>query len=52
MNFQIFSTISIVLLVLYHLERSSSSIDILPALKRECNSKTTVWLKECSPKAS
>jgi hypothetical protein len=42
---------SVVLLVLYHPEHSSSSTDTRPALKRECHSKTTVQLKECSPKA-
>jgi hypothetical protein len=31
-------------------ERSSST-DIPLALKRECHSKTTVRLKECSPRA-
>jgi hypothetical protein len=30
-------------------ERSSSSTDTQPALKRECRSKTAVQLKECSP---
>jgi hypothetical protein len=29
-------------------EHSSSSTDTQPALKLECHSKTTVWLKECS----
>jgi hypothetical protein len=40
------------LLVLGGPERWSSYTDTQPALKRECHSKTTVWLKECSPKAS
>jgi hypothetical protein len=52
MSSQIFSSFSIVLLVLGHPERLSSSADSQPALKCECHSKTTVWLKECSPKAS
>jgi hypothetical protein len=30
----------------------SSSTDTLPAMKRECHSKTALRLKECSPKAS
>jgi hypothetical protein len=30
----------------------SSSADTQPVLKHECHSKTAVWLKECSPKAS
>jgi hypothetical protein len=33
-------------------EHSSSSTETQPALKYECHSKTTVWFKECSPKAS
>jgi hypothetical protein len=52
MSSRIFSTFSVVLLVLGHPECSSSSTDTRPALKRECHSKTTVRLKECSPKAS
>jgi hypothetical protein len=47
-----FSTFSVILLVLGHLECSSSSADTLPSLKHECHSETYVWLKECSPKAS
>jgi hypothetical protein len=47
-----FSTFSVVLLVLGRPDRSSSSTDTQPALKRDYHSKTTVWLKECSPKAS
>jgi hypothetical protein len=35
-----------------HSEHLSSSTDAQPALKCECDSKTSVWLKECSPKAS
>jgi hypothetical protein len=46
------STFSANLLVLGHHERSSSSIDTRPALKRECHSKTAVQVKECSPKPS
>jgi hypothetical protein len=49
---QIFSTFSVISLVLGPPERSSSSADTQPALKRECHSKTAVQLKECSPKAS
>jgi hypothetical protein len=52
MSSRIFSTLSIVLLVLGCPERSSSSTDARPALKGEHHSKTAVWLKECSPKAS
>jgi hypothetical protein len=44
--------ISVILLVLGRPEGSSSSTDTQPVLKRECHSKTTVRLKECSPKAS
>jgi hypothetical protein len=47
-----FLTFSVVLLVLDFPEHSSSSTDTRLALKRECHSKTTVRLKECSPKAS
>jgi hypothetical protein len=52
MTSRIFLTFSGVLLVLGHPERSSSSTDTLLALKRECHSKTAVWLEECSPKVS
>jgi hypothetical protein len=52
MSSQKFSTFSVVLLVFGHPESLSSSTDTQPALKRECHSKTAVWLKECSPKAS
>jgi membrane protein implicated in regulation of membrane protease activity len=52
MSSQIFSTFSVVLLLLGHPELSSSSTDTQPALKHECNTKTAVWLKGCSPKAS
>jgi hypothetical protein len=52
MSSQIFSTFSVVLLVLGHPEHSSSSTDTQPALKRECHSKTAAWFKECSRKAS
>jgi hypothetical protein len=52
MGSQIFSTFSVVVLVLGLLKRSSSSTDIPPALKHECHSKTTVRLKDWSPKAS
>jgi hypothetical protein len=51
-EFSIFSTFSVVLLVLGHPEHSSSSTDTRPTLKHECHSKTAVWLKQCSPKAS
>jgi hypothetical protein len=51
MSSQIFSTVSVILLVLGHPNHSSST-DTRPALKRECHSKTAVCLKECSPKAS
>jgi hypothetical protein len=33
-------------------ERSSSSADTQLVLKRECHSKTVIWLEECSLKAS
>jgi hypothetical protein len=49
MSFQIFSTLSVVWLVLSRPERLSSSADTQLALKRECHSKTSIWLKECSP---
>jgi hypothetical protein len=52
MNARIFSTFSVVLLVLGRPERSSSSADTQLTLKYECHSKTAVRLKECSPKAS
>jgi hypothetical protein len=51
MSSQIFSKFSVILLVLGHPERSSSSTDTWPALEHECHSKTTIWLKEQSPKA-
>jgi hypothetical protein len=51
MSSQIFTTFSVVLLVLGCPERLSSLTDTQPALKRECHSKTSVWLKERSPKA-
>jgi hypothetical protein len=49
---RIFSTFSVILLVLGRPEHLSSSADTQPALKRECHSETAVRLKECSPKAS
>jgi hypothetical protein len=52
MSSQIFSTFSVVLLVLGRPEYSSSSAYTQPASKHECHSKTAVWLKECLPKAS
>jgi hypothetical protein len=52
MSSQIFSTFSVLLLVLGCPERSSSSDDTQPALKHECHSEIAVRLKECSPKAS
>jgi hypothetical protein len=52
MSSRIFSKFSVVLLVLGRPERSSSSTETQPALKHECHSKTTLRLKECSPKAS
>jgi hypothetical protein len=52
MSVRTFSTFSVLLLVLGRPERSSSSTDTRPALKRECHSKTAVRLKECSPRAS
>jgi hypothetical protein len=51
-EFSNLSTFSILLLKLSHPERLSSSIDIQQTLKRECQTKTTVQLKECSPKAT
>jgi hypothetical protein len=52
MNSRIFSTFSVVLLVLGRPEHLSSSTDNFLALKHECHSKTALQLKECSPKAS
>jgi hypothetical protein len=52
MSSRFFSIFSIILLVLGYPKCSSSSADTQPALKHECHSKTTVRLKECSPKAS
>jgi hypothetical protein len=52
MSSRIVSTFSVILLVLGRPERSSSSFDAQPALKRECYSKTAAQLKECFPKAS
>jgi hypothetical protein len=52
MSSRIFSTFSVVLLVLGRPERLSFSIDTQPALKHDCHSKNAVRLKECSPKAS
>jgi hypothetical protein len=49
-EFSIFSTFSVVLLVLGRPKCLLSSTDTRPALKHECHSKTTVRLKECSPK--
>jgi hypothetical protein len=49
---KIFSTFSIILLVPGCPERLSFSTDTRPALKLQYHSKTAVWLKECSPKAS
>jgi hypothetical protein len=46
MSSQNFSTFSVILLMLGRLERSSSSTDTRPALKRECHSKTAVQLKK------
>jgi hypothetical protein len=51
MSSKIFSTFAVILLMLGHYERSSSSIDTQPALKHECHSKITGRLKECSQKA-
>jgi hypothetical protein len=51
-EFSNFATFSVILLVLGYAERSSSSTDTQPALKHECHSKTAVWVKECSSKAS
>jgi predicted HicB family RNase H-like nuclease len=52
MSYQIFSTFSVVLLVLRCSECQSFSADTRPALKHEFHSKTAVWLEECSPKAT
>jgi hypothetical protein len=52
MSSRIFPTFSVILLVLGHPERSSSSTDTRPALKHECHSNSTIQLKECSPEAS
>jgi hypothetical protein len=52
MSPQIFSKYSVILLVVGHPERSSSSTDTRPALKHGCHSKTAVRIKEYSPKAS
>jgi hypothetical protein len=49
-EFSIFSSFSLVLLVVGRPERLSSSTDTRLALKRQYHSKTAVWLKECSPK--
>jgi hypothetical protein len=51
-EFSILSTFSVALMMLGRPERSSSSTDTRPALKRECHSKTAVRIKECSSKAS
>jgi hypothetical protein len=51
MSSQYFPTFSVILLVLGHLECSSSA-DACPALKCECHSKTVIWLQQCSVKAS
>jgi hypothetical protein len=51
MSSGIFSTFSVVLLVLGRPERLSFLADTQPAFKHECHSETTVQLKECSPKA-
>jgi hypothetical protein len=47
-----FSTFSVILLVLGQPEHLSSSADTQPTLKRECHSETAVRIKECSPKAT
>jgi hypothetical protein len=51
MSSQMFSTFSVILLVLGHPEHSSSSTDTRLVMKRECHSQTAVQLKECPPKA-
>jgi hypothetical protein len=43
---------SVTLLMLGRAEHLSCSTDTQPTLKREYHSKTSVWLKEYSPKAS
>jgi hypothetical protein len=50
MSSQIFSTFSVILLVLGCPERHLQLMQL--ALKRECHLKTAVQLKECSPEAS
>jgi hypothetical protein len=52
MSSRIFSTFSVVLLMLGRPEHSSSSTDTQLVLKRECHSKIAARLKECPPKAS
>jgi hypothetical protein len=52
MSSKICSAFSVVLLVLGCPEHLSSSVDAQLAFKRECHSKTAVWLKEYFPKAS
>jgi hypothetical protein len=52
MSSQIYSTFSVVLLVLGRPQLLSFSTDARPALKRECHSETAIPLKEYSPKAS
>jgi hypothetical protein len=47
-----FPTFSVILLMLSHPEHLSSSADTQQTLKRECQTKIAVGLKECSPKAS
>jgi hypothetical protein len=42
----IFSTFSVILLVLGRPERSSSTTDIRPTLKRECHTKTSKSLRK------
>jgi hypothetical protein len=48
---QIFSTLSVVFLVLGRPESSSSSTNTRSALKHECHSKTAVWLKNALQKS-
>jgi hypothetical protein len=52
MSYRIFSTFSVIFLVLGRPERSSSSTDTRQALNRECHTEIAVRFKECSPKAS
>jgi hypothetical protein len=52
MSSRISSTFSVILLVPGRPERLLSSADTRPVFKRECHSKTTVRLKECSSKVS